>query len=613
MREGGETVPAPDEPALEYRRRREARALERDALARRERALSNLRLAVFIAGAILAWVVLSRDELSALWLLVLVGVFLASIVVHDSARRATLRAERAVVFYERGLARLEHRFAGTGRSGDEFAEPDHPYAVHLDLFGEGGLYELMSWAQTRAGEEILARWLLTAAEPAEIRIRHAAVSELRGGIDLREDLATLAPDVRSAIHPEALSTWGSAQSVLRGRSLRPAAAGLAALTVLAAGLWLWAGTGPLPLAFVLVVQSGFALRLRRRVDAVVEAVDPAVHDLKLLSGLLERIEREDFRSERLLALRSALDTDGAPASAQVRSLLRRVELLDSRRNQLFALFTPFVLWKTQCALAIEAWRSRCGPHLAGWISAVGELEAFCDLAAYAYEHPQDPFPELLDEGPHLEAHAIGHPLIPGDRCVRNDVTLSSGRNLLIVSGSNMSGKSTLLRTLGINVALAQAGAPVRARRLVLSPLAIGASLRVQDSLREGTSRFYAEITILRRVVALAEGATPLLFLLDEILNGTNSHDRRIGAAGILAGLVERGAIGLVTTHDLALAKIADDIGGQAANVHFADELRDGELSFDYHLQEGVVQRSNALQLMRSVGLRVGDPSETAGS
>jgi DNA mismatch repair ATPase MutS len=188
--------------------------------------------------------------------------------------------------------------------------------------------------------------------------------------------------------------------------------------------------------------------------------------------------------------------------------------------------------------------------------------------------------------------------------VRNDVVLGGAQQLFIVSGSNMSGKSTLLRTVGINAVLAQAGAPVRARRLRLSPLRVGVSIRILDSLQEGSSRFYAEITRLRQIVDLAGDDRPLLFLLDEILHGTNSHDRRIGAEAVVRGLVDRGALGLVTTHDLALTRMTEGLGARARNVHFEDHLEDGEIRFDYELREGVVEKSNAIALMRAVGLEV---------
>ncbi len=263
-----------------------------------------------------------------------------------------------------------------------------------------------------------------------------------------------------------------------------------------------------------------------------------------------------------------------------------------------------MLWSTQIALAIEAWRAECGPHLRGWIQTVGESEALVDLARYAWEEPGDPFPEIVDDGPLFEADQLGHPLLPRERCVFNDLRLDGELSLLVVSGSNMSGKSTLLRSVGTNVLLALAGAPVRARRLRLSPLALGPSLRIRDSLEDGASHFYAEITCLRGIVDLAEGPLPALFLLDEILAGTNSHDRRIGAAAVVRGLVERGAIGLVTTHDLALTKIADQLSPRAGNVHFQDELIDGEMRFDFQIRPGIVTRSNALELMRAVGLEV---------
>jgi DNA mismatch repair ATPase MutS len=229
----------------------------------------------------------------------------------------------------------------------------------------------------------------------------------------------------------------------------------------------------------------------------------------------------------------------------------------------------------------------------------------CALAAYAFECPEAPFPEIADGGPLFVAEGIGHPLLPAARCVRNDLRLDAERRCLIVSGSNMSGKSTLLRAVGVNAVLAFAGAPVCARRLSLSPLALGAAIRIHDSLQGGSSRFHAEVTRIAELLRTAAGRAPLLFLLDEILHGTNSHDRRIGAAAIVHRLLERGAIGLVTTHDLALAAIADDGGGgTVSNVHFVDRVEDGRMVFDYRMRPGVVRRSNALDVMRALGIDV---------
>jgi DNA mismatch repair ATPase MutS len=295
---------------------------------------------------------------------------------------------------------------------------------------------------------------------------------------------------------------------------------------------------------------------------------------------------------------------GQPASQRTARLERLIELLDSRDNLIMRLVGPVLLWTTQLAMAIEAWRKVSGAGIAGWVSAVGEMEALTSLACYAYEHPNDPFPTISDQQGMFDARMMAHPLLPESRSVRNDLGLSQNMRLIVISGSNMSGKSTLLRTTGVNTVLALAGAPVRAEALTVSPLQLGASIRINDSLQAGASRFYAEITRLRDILALADKG-PVLFLLDELLNGTNSHDRRIGAEGVVRGLVRRDAIGLVTTHDLALAAIADSLSPQAANKHFEDHLENGVMTFDYRIQPGVVEKSNALELMRAVGLDVG--------
>ena len=234
----------------------------------------------------------------------------------------------------------------------------------------------------------------------------------------------------------------------------------------------------------------------------------------------------------------------------------------------------------------------------------GQFEALCALASYAAENPSDPFPEIVTDRTCFEAESLGHPLIPEAECVRNDISLGGPVRAFVVSGSNMSGKSTILRSVGVAAVMALAGAPVRASRLRVSPLAVGGTLRVQDSLQAGKSRFYAEITRVRQLVDLARGPLPLLFLFDELFHGTNSHDRSIGAESVLRGLIQRGAIGLITTHDLALAEIVTGIGPQAINVHFADHFENGQMRFDYKMRPGVVEHSNALALMRAVGLEV---------
>ena len=587
-----------------YQDRLEARRAAVTERGARARWLANARLAVFALGV--ALVALAFQNGSYLWAAAAAAaLFVGLVLAHDSAKRQLVRAERAADWYQRALDRLDYHFEGRGHSGDRFLDPDHPYGTHLDLFGRGSLFEFLSLAHTAAGEETLARWLLQPASADEVRARQSAVLELRPSLDLREELAKLGPEFREGLHPEQLVDWGNGPPILEPRTgLRISALALPCAGGLAACAAIFAGAGILPLLAVLALQGGWALLLRRRVAQVLRAVERPARELARLVGLLELLESERFSAPRLVELRAALDTEGIAPSRQVARLGRLVTLLDSRRNQLFALVAPLLLWGTQIALALERWRLVCGPRLAEWIQTVGDFEALSDLASYAYEHPDDPFPEIRSEGPYLEAEGLGHPLLSAEVCVRNNLRLDPELALLVVSGSNMSGKSTLLRSVGSSVVMGLAGAPVRARRLCLSPLSLGASLRIQDSLLDGKSRFYAEITCLKGIVAQADNGPPLLFLLDEILQGTNSHDRRIGATELVRGLVNRGALGLITTHDLALTEMVDELAPRARNTHFEDQLVDGQMSFDYKLREGVVTRGNALSLMRAVGLDV---------
>jgi MutS domain V len=590
-------------PRIEYTRRATERRAEATRHMQRFRKVGIVRLALLAAVLILAWLAFN-GPVSWWWALLPTALFLALADVQARITQARRRSERAAALYDQGLDRLDDRWAGKGETGERFLKASHPYAEDLDLFGTGSLFELLSTARTRVGEETLASWLLEPTVPEMVRARQAAVTELRPLLDLREDLALLGEGVRSGEDARALVEWAAAPLWSVSRPMHVTAMALALIAVITLILGI-AGFGWIPFLIAFILGRVFSFRMQEAVNRVVSAVDAPGRDLTLLSEVLSRLERERFSSPRLVELRAALDVEGMSPSRQIAKLNTLIDLLDARRNMIFAPLSVILLWPLQFAIAIERWRQSSGPVVARWLAAVGEFEALSSLASYTYEHPQDPFPEVVDGGGALfDGDGLGHPLIPESRNVRTDLRLSDELRVLIVSGSNMSGKSTLLRTVGINTVLALAGAPVRARRLRLSPLQVGASIHIQDSLQAGASRFYAEITRLRQIVELTKGPLPVLFLLDEILHGTNSHDRRIGAEGVVRGLMERGAIGLITTHDLALARIAVELAPLADNAHFEDHLEEGKMTFDYQLRPGVVERSNALELMRSVGLEV---------
>jgi hypothetical protein len=565
--------------------------------------IGNMRLVVFIAAVAMAWFAFRPHFFSPWWLLAPLCVFITLMAWHSRVLHRLQRINRGIEFYERGFARLEERWEGAGERGDRFEDSSHPYAQDLDLFGKGSLFQLLCSARTHAGEQRLATWLKTAASPDEIRSRQGAVEELRKNLDLREDLAVLGTNMGAGLDPDPIIQWGRGAALFESLALRIFAALVALLAL--ASLIIWALKGEHLWFFLMVLIEVIIIYFfRHAIKKSVHSAEKSCRDLQLFSLVLARFEKEHFQTEHLSKLRASLDRDGLPPSRLIGRLSYLMVLLDSRRNPYFAPVAFVLLWEMQLAFFIEDWKSRYGRAIEGWLEAVAELEALSSLAGYAFEHPNDPFPELSDQPPCFIARGLGHPLLSETKCVRNDASITAETRVLVVSGSNMSGKSTLLRTVGINSVLALAGAPVRARYLKISPLTLGASIRIVDSLQEGTSRFYAEITRLRKLAALADGPVPLLFLLDELLHGTNSHDRRIGAEAIVKGLVRRSAVGLLTTHDLALASIVDALAPHALNVHFEDHIEDGKIVFDYLLRPGIVTKSNALELMRSIGLEV---------
>jgi len=538
------------------------------------------------------------------WAALLGVLFIGLLIVHNRILDARDRAQRAVDFYDRGIRRLRHEWPGHGDDGRRFApgSEQHLYAEDLDIFGSGSAFELIGTCRTEVGQATLAAWLLEPASPEDVRARQEAVRELVPQLDLRERLNVEGAVIGARLHPDRLREWATAAPMIASGLLRTVAA---LLPLLLAGAVAWKSEGgPRGLIeLALIVQVLVALLLRPRVLQVIHAVDSPSRDLDLLERTARIIETSTFTSPKLVALQSSLRLG---ASTAIRQLSQLVALLSSSRNVIFAPISGLLMWATNLAFVVEAWRGRHGHAVPKWLDAIGEFEALAALAGFAAEHPDYVFPAVADSpSPHFDATALAHPLLPAS-AVANDVAFGGAAPaLLLVSGSNMSGKSTFLRAIGLTTVLAQMGAPVRARGCTLSPLAIGASIRVLDSLQEGHSRFYAEILRLKHIVDLArESGGRMVFLLDEMLSGTNSHDRRQGAEGILRGLTEIGAIGLATTHDLALGDIVQTMGAGAAQMHFSDVFDAGTLQFDYQLRPGPVRSSNALALMRSIGLDV---------
>ena len=591
-------------PADDYRERLKDRQERVKRYERIHVRLGNARLALAAVAAILAWESLWRHAFSGWWIALPIVAFIFLAAYHSSVLRAQELAARAVSFYERGLARIEERWTGTGQTGERFLDPHHEYAADLDLFGRGGLFELLSTARTRMGEETLAAWLLSPSPVDQLTVRQKSVHALRDTVDFWEDIAVLGKDAEAGVHPDALVNWAEAANVFKATWLPWAGLVLAAGALAGAIAWGYWGLAT-PFIITIIIAGIIVYSLRKPVEEVLHGSEHEFRDLKLLAGVLASIEKQTFSDPHLLALQRELCPGEVKAAEAIARLSRIINWSEQRENFFFKLLDIPLMYSVQVAYAAERWRAAYGHSVGSWLRVIGEVEALISLATYSHEHPVDPFPEFVKSaGACFEGDALGHPLLADSKCVRNSVSLCETTRVLLVSGSNMSGKSTLLRAIGINTVLAMAGAPVRAKQLRLTPLHVGASIRINDSLQDGSSRFYAEIKRIRRIFDLAGNAVPLLFLLDELLQGTNSRDRLVGAEGVIAALLDRGAIGLVSTHDLALTEMGGRIGGRLHNVHFEEEFREGRMYFDYKLREGIVTKSNGIALMRSIGLDV---------
>ncbi|HEX9642065.1 MAG TPA: DNA mismatch repair protein MutS [Candidatus Krumholzibacteria bacterium] len=585
----------------EYSRRRGELQAELIGLERRWNRVAAARASCFLLTAISALLALGRGK--GWWVAAAVGLalFVACVAWHQ--RLGARRAARLLLeaWYGKSLARLRGESDPGAPVGLEFLDESHPYAAELDLFGRDSIFAWICHAQSAAGRRRLADWLLHAAKPLEISNRQEAVAELRDAIGPRETMLVCASEgkAREAMR---FREWSLRESPLGSLLwIRLLSFGIA--LGLCATLTAWLGFGAPPAWFLGLSLLGYAWTTYagRRLDPLQAGLEQAKSELRLLRRLLEHVEAESFESQKLRMLHAEICRASTPASSRIAALERRFEFHEGARNALFAPVAALLLWRTQWACAIEAWRRAHAVELLAALDALSEYEALQSLARLAYECPSTR-PVLRERATALlRAKAVGHPLLPD--CVRNDLLLDADAvSIWMISGSNMSGKSTFLRAVGVNLLIAMAGGHVFADAMEFTPVALGASIRAGDSLSGGESRFAHELGRLKKIVAQSEEEMPVCFLLDELLHGTHSHDRRIGAGAILRRLIRRKAVGMVTTHDLALCEIKPELTATVRNVHFQDDVVDGDASFDYRLRDGVVEKSNALRLMKAAGL-----------
>jgi MutS domain V len=616
----------PDPEEATRARLAELSAISRD-LERRSSALSNGRGITFLLTLGALGARLAGPLSPAMWALAAAAgaTFVGLVIAHMRLVTKMNGVERRARLVERALQRITGDLTALPPRGERFGAADQGYLGDLDVFGRTSLFQLVCAAETGLGERLLASWLSAPASAGEIEARQAAARELAALPALREELAVDAAEARTqGREHEPLVDWAEGRALGASRDPKPAPAipallaragqVIAALTLvllIARSSPFAAALGPLRDLWIgtLVVQVAILMALRPSIEPVLSVVASPEEPFGRYLSLLRRVEGSAFTSARLAALRASLaGTSGDGASRAIESLQRIVSFAELRHNGMAHLIVNAItLWDVFCALALDRWRARHGARVRGWLTTLAEIEALASLGGFAYEHPAFAFPEVTEGEPHFEAEGLAHPLLPAARRVANDVTLSGASTALMITGSNMSGKSTLLRSMGTAAVLALAGAPVCATRLSMSVMSVRTSMRIKDSLEQGVSHFYAELGRLKAVVDAVRAGDRVLFLLDEVLHGTNSRERQIGAKAVVLYLLRRGAVGAVSSHDLGLASLAEESHGRVRNVHFEELVADDKMTFDYTLKPGVVRTANALRLMKLIGIDVDLP------
>lgn len=607
------TEPRDSSPEAIYRARSQQFETDRQAITARGERIGWARVACAVAaiGAVAAgWDSnLIASQLGVGLAAVLVALFVVCVGWHRRNQAAAARAATLARLNRQGVARVARQWRDLPSPKAPADCEAAPLARDLDLFGRASIFQLTCTATTPQGRATLARWLLNPAPPPEIVERQQAMRELAAMLDWRQEFEFRgAKDGGHFDDPAEFLAWAEGPGWLSGRSylsiysaVAPALLAAAAVTQIVgwtANPW-W---GAILLANVAV--TGLTMR---HIHGIFTRVSTSEQPFERYALLMEWASGAAFQSPLLRRLQQRLQSDGRDGAAQLRALQRLVTLADLRfSSTVYGPVQVASMWNIHVLRGIESWQRGAGRHAREWLAALAEIEALASLAALAHAEPTWVNPTLHDE-PILQAKTLGHPLLPVTR-VANDVELGPPGTFLLVTGSNMSGKSTLLRSLGVNVVLAQSGGPVCAASLRMPPLRVGASIRVQDSLEEATSLFLAELKRLKQVIdeAAAGGAT-YLYLLDEILHGTNSHERRVAVRAVLERLLELPAIGAVSTHDLDLAA-APELATAARAVHFRETISETpagrKMTFDYHMRPGLATTTNALVLLEMVGLAV---------
>lgn len=580
--------------------------------------LSNLRILVFVVGlvAILFLAYIQQFSLSGLTFLISIVLFLYLVAKHEKVRLMKDRTSHLIKINEQGLARLNGNWTEFAEDGSEFIDPDHPFTCDFDIFGQASLFQWINTTHTYFGRKGLAQELARPYKNADkIRRRQVAVQELAEKLDWRQTFEAEGMFAfQKTSSPDWLLKWIQESNKMLSMKWLVLFVRVLPVVTIVSLLIAWilpqiSYSFPLLCIGLQMVMNYFGSKRFMRIFDSTRYYKDA---LKAYQELVKLIEEEPFQAQLLVDLQVGLfDETGRLASTQIRRLAKIVDLMDLRFNGFFYfLINNLVLWDFQCMFWLECWKERSGKSLFKWLDSIGQFESLASLAVIHFEHPEWVFPKLVKGKYVFVAKEMGHPLLADQARVNNDINLQGSGTIFIITGSNMSGKSTFLRTVGINLVLTYLGAPACAVDLKCSIMEMYSSMRVNDNLEKNISSFYAELLRVKMIVDASRKGQPMIFFVDEIFSGTNTRDRHIGAKNVMKSLSQAGVMGLVSTHDLELGELEKERNLHIRNYHFSEGYEGNRIQFDYTLHSGISTTSNALYLMKMVGIEVVEENQS---
>ncbi len=591
-----------------YRSREKEFSETASALESKYMRFSFIRLLIFIiaiGGAILLFN--SVGPLAGVVFIILFLVLFSKFVFwHQDIQQSQYHHERLAKINKQEQQYLNYEY-NEFESGQEFFDALHPYTMDLDIFGDYSFFQYMSRCTTAIGKKRLSHYLENVAPVSEIILRQEAINELSQKLEWRQHFQAYGmastDDIR---YIDALKSWLEDPIFVNNNKLLKAALWLAPIWMIL-GIYLYVMYLPTYIALLFLVPPGLILKSTlEQVNQAQARTENAGKMLAYYSGMISHIEQESFQSAKLQHIQQTfLNKENRNASVSIKRLSYIISQLNLRLNIFAILINLFALWDLHWVNKLEQWKAVEKEKLPDWFGALAEMEALLSFAGLYYNNPEFHFPEIQEDH-HLEGVALGHPLLDAKKRVCNDLETPTHGHLKLITGSNMAGKSTFLRTVGINIVLAMAGSPVCAKKLKLPPLQVYSSMRTQDALHESTSSFYAELKRLKVIIEAVENGDNIYFLMDEILKGTNSRDRHTGSKALISQLIKSKGAGIIATHDLELGELEAHSGGSVENLCLEVEVKGSELLFDYTVKKGVSQSFNATHLMKNMGIRIED-------